>query len=400
MKKKFLIPLVAALAITGLTPAASRAGSVSDVQQEIDQIRQQSEAAKAKVGTINQQINKLQTQQQDTKEDIMSIDLKMNDTQAKIDQLNQKIQTTTVELQAAAKELQEAMERVQKRDKLLKTRVTAIYEAGDISYLEVLLGSQDFADFLERLDAVKSIVDQDVTILEDNKRDRDIIEKRKNEIQANLTNLKTMQAENQQLIAEMAAQKADRERILKELEKQEGDLVEIKDEQEQAALELVNQLQRKLDEQNQANSGSTGGDSGGEPSFHGNGQLSNPLPGARLSSPFGYRIHPILHIRKFHDGQDMAAPEGSTIMAAGDGVVASTGYMNGYGNTVVIYHGNGLSTLYAHIRNGGIMVSEGQHVKAGQKIAEVGATGRATGPHLHFTVIKNGQKVNPMSYIN
>lgn len=398
MTKKLLIPLVAALAITGLTPAVGQADKVADVQREINQIRQQSQAAKAKVGTINQQITSLQSQQQDTKEDIMSIDLKMNETQAKIDQLTKQIETTTVDLQAAAKELQAAMERVQKRDKLLKTRVVAIYEAGDISYLEVLLGSQDFADFLERLDAVKSIVDQDVTILEDNKRDRDIIEKRKNEIQANLTSLKSMQAENQQLMAEMEVQKAAREKILKELEKQEGDLLEIKEEHEQAALELVNQLQRKLDEQNQTNSG--GGSGGGTPSFHGNGELSNPLPGARLSSPFGYRIHPILKTRKFHDGQDMAAPQGTTIMSAGDGVVASTGYMNGYGNTVVIYHGNGLSTLYAHIRNGGIMVSEGQSVKAGQKIAEVGATGRATGPHLHFTVIKSGQKVNPMSYLH
>jgi murein DD-endopeptidase MepM/ murein hydrolase activator NlpD len=403
MKKKFLIPLAATILLTGITPAVGQADQVSHVQKEIERIKKESQAAKNKVSSINQQLNSLHAQQQDAKEDIMSIDLKMNETQAKIDELDKKIQDTTVELKEAAKQLQQAIDRVQKRDKLLKTRVSAIYEAGDISYLEVLLGSQDFSDFLERLDAVKSIVDQDVTILEENKRDRDIIAEKKKQIETQLKNLKQMQAEAEQLKAQLETQRQERERILKELEAKEGELLEIKEEQERASLELVNQLQQKIEEQRRAEEASHRSSSGGgdwtPPPVHSGGQFVWPVSGARLSSPFGYRIHPILKYRKFHDGQDMAAPQGTPIHAAADGVVASTGYMNGYGNTVVIYHGNGLSTLYAHIRNGGIMVSEGQSVKAGQKIAEVGSTGRSTGPHLHFTVIRNGQKVDPMSYL-
>ncbi|MBN6186921.1 peptidoglycan DD-metalloendopeptidase family protein [Aneurinibacillus sp. BA2021] len=406
MAKKFLIPLAATILFTGLVPVVGQADQVSNVQKEIDRIKKESQAAKGKISSINQQINSIHNQQQMTKEDIMSIDLKMNETQAKIEELNKQIEKTTAELKEAAQQLQEAIVRVQKRDKLLKTRVSAIYEAGDISYIEVLLGSQDFSDFLERLDAVKSIVDQDVTILEDNKRDRDIIAEKKKQIEDQLKNLKSMQAEAQQLADKLEAQKQERERILNELREKEGELIEIKEDQEKASLELVNQLQQKIDEQRRAeeaarraaaSSSSDAGSWAPDPEYSG-GQFVKPIAGGRLSSSFGYRIHPILHTRKFHDGTDIAAPEGTPIYATADGVVASTGYMNGYGNTVVIYHGNGLSTLYAHIRHGGIVVSEGQKVSAGQKIAEVGSTGRSTGPHLHLTVIKNGQKVNPLSF--
>ncbi|AMA71766.1 MULTISPECIES: murein hydrolase activator EnvC family protein [Aneurinibacillus] len=404
MAKKFLIPLAATILFTGMTPAVSQANEVANVQKEIDRIKRESQIAKNRVSSIKQQISSIQAQQQSTKEDIMSIDLKMNETQAKIDELNKEIEKTTAELKQAAKQLQEAIIRVEKRDKLLKTRVSAIYEAGDISYLEVLLGSQDFSDFLERLDAVKSIVEQDVTILEDNKRDRDIIAEKKKQIETELQNLKRMQAEAQQLAAQLEEQKQERERILKELIAKEGELLEIQEEQEHASLELVNQLQQKIEEKRRAEeearrASSSDAGSWSLPPVHSGGQFVWPVSGARMSSSFGYRIHPILHTRKFHDGTDLAAPQGTPIYAAADGVVASTGYMNGYGNTVIIYHGNGLSTLYAHIRHGGIVVSEGQEVKAGQKIAEVGSTGRATGPHLHFTVIRNGQKVDPMSYL-
>ncbi|WP_047153515.1 murein hydrolase activator EnvC family protein [Aneurinibacillus tyrosinisolvens] len=404
MTKKFLIPLATAVLLTTLSPVTGYANKVAEVKKQISQIQQQSQAAKIKVNEIDKQIASVQAQQQDTQEDIMSIDLKMNETQGKIDELNRSIKMTTGQAEEAAKDLQAAIERVEKRDTLLKTRVSAIYEAGDISYLEVLLGSKDFADFLDRLDAVKSIVDQDVTILEDNKRDRDIIEQKKKEIETNLANLKRMQAETLALSQELEKQKQEKERILKELEAKEGDLVEIKDDQEQASLALVNELQQKIEEKRrleaQRHASNPGDTSWTPPAVHSGGAFYWPVAGARISSVFGYRIHPILHYKKFHDGTDFAAPQGTPIHAVAAGTVASAGYMNGYGNAVVIYHGNGLSTLYGHIRNGGILVKEGQQVTAGQVIAEVGSTGRSTGPHLHLTVIQNGTKVDPMAYFN
>ncbi|CEH27608.1 Peptidase, M23 family [Aneurinibacillus migulanus] len=117
-----------------------------------------------------------------------------------------------------------------------------------------------------------------------------------------------------------------------------------------------------------------------------------------ISSKFGYRIHPILHTKKLHAGIDIAGPMGDAIYSAQTGRVVFAGTMNGYGNAVVVYHGNGISTLYGHIRHGGIVVEVGQDVTVGQKIAEIGSTGRSTGPHLHFEVIVDGQKVDPLMY--
>jgi len=134
--------------------------------------------------------------------------------------------------------------------------------------------------------------------------------------------------------------------------------------------------------------------SGGKVTPHVGGFLL-PVNG-RFSSPYGYRVHPISHSRKLHTGQDIAAPSGTPIKAAGSGVVISAGWRNGYGNTVIIDHGGGKSTLYGHCSR--LFVSSGQRVSMGQHIAAVGSTGYSTGPHLHFEVRINGSPVNPRRY--
>lgn len=128
--------------------------------------------------------------------------------------------------------------------------------------------------------------------------------------------------------------------------------------------------------------------------------LAWPVPSVHgISSGFGYRTNPITGKRSLHNGIDIPAPKGTPIVAAENGKVIVADYMNGYGNTVIIDHGNGLWTLYGHIKEGGILVSVGQQVRRGQTIALVGSTGNATGSHLHFTVYKNQVAVNPLHYL-
>jgi murein DD-endopeptidase MepM/ murein hydrolase activator NlpD len=129
----------------------------------------------------------------------------------------------------------------------------------------------------------------------------------------------------------------------------------------------------------------------------GHGFFSLPIPGAPVTSGFGPRVHPIFHTVRVHTGVDFGAGYGTPIRAAADGTVVEAGWLGGYGNATVIDHGKGMATLYGHQSK--ILVSQGQSVKRAQVIGLVGATGFATGPHLHFEVRIDGTPVNPLPYL-
>jgi murein DD-endopeptidase MepM/ murein hydrolase activator NlpD len=174
---------------------------------------------------------------------------------------------------------------------------------------------------------------------------------------------------------QVVAKKAEQDKAL--WEKQEDDL-----QRESAGIEAE---LRKI-------SGSSGGGS----VVQGTGQMIWPVNG-RLSSRFGYRIHPISKVRKLHTGIDIAAGSGTSIKAADAGTVVFAGWRGGYGKTIIVSHGSGLATLYAH--QSALLVGSGARVGKGQVIGKVGSTGYSTGPHLHFEVRKNGSPVDPLSYL-
>ncbi|MDQ4090788.1 MAG: M23 family metallopeptidase, partial [Actinomycetota bacterium] len=126
------------------------------------------------------------------------------------------------------------------------------------------------------------------------------------------------------------------------------------------------------------------------------GRLLTPVPGAPVTSPYGYRVHPIYGTSRLHTGIDYGADTGTAIRASADGVVVSAGWFGGYGNATIIDHGGGIATLNGH--QSSMSVSEGQKVTQGQTIGRVGCTGDCTGPHVHFEVRVNGDPVNPANY--
>jgi murein DD-endopeptidase MepM/ murein hydrolase activator NlpD len=398
MRKKLLLSvlvtglLAGTVAPTTVGWAASKA-SLDKINRELKQIQERKRAQKQQVRAIENQISAIKRQKADLENELMELDLRRNETQKKIDKLEKQMEETKLKAAEAQDQLDEAEKRVAQREGLLKTRVKNMYERGSVSYLEVLLGSSDFGDFLTRMQGLKLILEQDTRILEDNIRDKETIEQKKKEIEHQLAVYSEKFAEAEALKAELDKQYKRSVAIKAELQEQENKLHEIEEEEEQKLIALAQQEAAKYAERTRLLSSASGGYKGGK--------LGLPIADGhfRFTSGFGMRRDPFTGRSAGHNGVDMAAPKGTPILAAERGVVIFAGYYSGFGNTVMIKHNDEITTLYAHIREGGIKVKAGQVVERGQKIAEVGSTGRSTGNHLHFTVYKNDVAVNPMPYL-
>lgn len=307
------------------------------------------------------------------------IDLTEQELQAVTSQLelaNQLLAEKTQELQKAEKELAE-------QNKLTNERVRATYENGTVGYLDVLLSATSFGDFISRLEYLKDILNYDLNLLQEMEIKRADVQAKKEELEGKKAELAALQVRKQQRQQLLASRQAERSRQLEKL-KQDRALYE------KAENELEAESQRLARELASLKSAYE--------NLQGNGIFKWPLPGYRtISSPFGWRIHPVLKTRRFHTGIDIPAPTGTPVYAAEKGKVIKAGWLAGYGNAIIIDHGGGYTTLYGH--NSRLLVSVGQEVEKGEKIALVGSTGWSTGPHLHFEVRKNGEPISPWEFL-
>ena len=427
-----VIVLILSLAAGSVTSfAESNQQKLNRINQEISAARNQLSASQAQVSSLTGQINALDGQISVTTSQIVQ-------TQAQITQTRSDIQVKVQELDAKSAEI------VQQNNDL-NDRLSAMYKNGEAGYLEVLLGSTSFSELLTNIDMISRIYQQDEEMMQqlqlqydqlaDTKRQLEALEQQlkaqeaqleaeKASLQASRSQAASLRAQAQQDVAaqnaliddlnssaasitaliraeEAAAKKAAQEKAAKEKAAQEAAAT-------QAQQKAAASQQKATSTAKAASSSSTAKTYTGTtpyttaasttPIISGSGTFCLPAPQyTRLSSPFGYRIHPISHVRKLHTGIDFGAPANSPAVAGADGVVIYAGWYNGYGNTVVISHGNGISTLYAH--NNSLCVTKGQSVKRGQQIAYIGSTGNSTGPHCHFEVRINGTPVNPAPYL-
>ncbi|TKI58625.1 metalloendopeptidase [Brevibacillus antibioticus] len=399
MRKRILLALViTGLVISSVVPAnvslaAPSKASLDKINRELKEIQKKKKNQQQQMKKTEQQINIVQKEKKGLETQLMQIDLRLNETQKKLDKLEVQMHDTTEKAAQAQDQLDEAKDRVAKRDSLLRTRVKAMYERGPVSYLDVLFGSSDFGDFLTRIQALNLILEQDTRILEDNIRDKETIETKKKEIDHQLTVYSGMLDDAEELKADLDKQHKQSMVVKAELDKKESALQEDFVQYGQELLTITKMESAKYAERVRAMSSSSTAYKGGK--------FALPVASGQFTftSGFGVRKDPFTGRSAGHNGLDMAARKGTTIMAAAEGIVIYAGYSNGYGNTVMIKHNAEYTTLYGHIREGGIKVSVGQSVSRGQKIAEVGSTGRSTGNHVHFTVYKNDVEVNPMPYL-
>lgn len=300
------------------------------------------------------------------------------------------IEAKIKEIEDAIKTLDEAIKEAEaeydKQLKLFQQRLVVLYVRSRIGADSIELAQCDDMDELfRRLHTMKVISKADQDLM-------DSIKAKKEEIE-NLKALKEQEEQNareqlEQSLKELQELEVSRSKAEEQIKANEEMLKKIAQQEDQLEKEdkELGELIKKL-----SSSGKYVG-----------GKMQWPLPGyTHIASYFGNRLHPILKVYKFHSGIDISAPQGTYIHAAASGKVIWAGWRSGGGgNTVIIDHGGGIATLYLHIMNGGILVKEGQTVSAGDVIAKVGATGLATGPHLHFTVKVNGESVDPLKYVS
>ncbi|MBR4723687.1 MAG: peptidoglycan DD-metalloendopeptidase family protein [Clostridia bacterium] len=378
MRKK-IISVILVLALT-FPSAVYAAKSVNDLKNELAESQKKTEQTK-------KQIQSKQAEKNSQKAQKDSLDIEIAGLQADIDKIQSVIDEKNAEIDEKNNEIQALDTELKATDKRLKKRMKVIYESGTESYLELILKSTGISDLFTRIAVVESILKHDNSIMDNYRAQieeinaaKEIVEKEKNEqveaqdiLEAKQNQIKSKQSEYQKVIDALS-------KDINELKKQEAA-------QEKAAKELQNQINSALKSSSQQTV-----------KYSGNGKFGFPLTSyTRISSTYGYRIHPITGTKKLHTGIDYAAPYGTSILAAEDGVVLTAGWNSGYGYCVTINHGGGYVTLYGHCSS--LLVSAGQSVKRGQTIAKVGSTGNSTGNHLHFEVRINGNTVNPAGYL-
>ena len=316
---------------------------------------------------------------------LQQIEQEIQQKQAQIASLDQQMAVAQSRVQQATAELQQAEAAQEKRMSILRSRLKDIYQVGQVNYLEVLLQSTSLEDFLVRMELLAKIARGDIKLIDEIKAERDKIAARKSELEAERNRIAELRRQADGERVQLASRQESQRQLLAQVEQEKKRVAAALDEMEATARQIAARIRAEQAKSNRKLSPS------------GTKGMLWPLPGyTSISSPFGWRIHPLLKTNRFHDGIDLPAPAGTEVIAPMDGQVISTGYLGGYGNHIVIDHGGGLSTMYAHLS--AILVQNGQEVKKGQVIGRVGSTGWSTGPHLHFMVLLQGEPTNPMNY--
>lgn len=393
MKKK-TVTLVASLlcgSIMMATPYWYQAqdedltNQLSNIQQQLtNEANKKSEAEKT-IGTVYEQLHAIQIEL-----DTATADLKQ--VQADRIRLDQDITKTEAELKAA-------QERLQSREKVFYKRVRDIYINGRLSYLDVVVGSKDFSDFANRMEMLKRILQADMELINTIKTEREEIASKKAKLEADRAKVLELEKVAQEKQTIINQKKAERQAVLERAMNDRDTADRAYNELMASSASITAMLQqRAVERAAAAAAASQGGGGGGATTtwVQGTGQLAAPV-NAPITSDFGWRIHPIYGTSRLHAGTDFGVDEGTPVHAADGGVVVEAGWISGYGYTVIIDHGNGMSTLYAH--NSDVAVSPGQTVSKGQVVSYSGNTGGSTGPHLHFEVRINGEPTDPMGYL-
>ena len=389
-KSRFVAAILTGIVVLG-TPLYIVAED-EDLTNQLDSIKQQ----------VNQQ-NAIKTDAEtvivSVSEQLRQIEEQLRQAQQQLESIQQQRIAVENDITINEKLLAEAQKRLEGREAVFYKRVRDIYINGRLSYLDVVIGSKDFRDFANRLEILKRIIDSDIKLIDEIKKERAEIAARKQALEQSRAKLVELEKAAAAKQAEIEQKKKEREVVLQKAQNDRAIAMQAIEELNASSAQITSLLKARQAERAAARAAAEAAaqqSSSGYSWVQGTGQLGWPVSG-EITSPYGYRTHPIWGTTIYHSGIDIGVDEGTPVHAADGGTVAWSGWMGGYGYAVVIDHGNGMSTLYAH--NSDLAVSEGQDVGKGQVVAYAGSTGNSTGPHVHFEVRISGDPVDPMGYL-
>ncbi len=372
-----ILPIV--LDAVWYSTGASAASTVSGLNNKLSDLEKEKKE-------IQKELNRLKSEKSTSQKKKNALDREISVMQEEINTVNSLISTLDAQINQFTNELSEIENKEKEQYEAYKLRVRVMEEEGSVSYISVLLSAESFSDLLTRVEIIQNVMNHDQNIMENLKVTRAQVQEKKTQIE-----------ESRAAQAAAKATLVQRQNELEVKSDQVGDTIE----------ELSDEVKKYQKEFNEAEAAMQSAkaelkkllnSSGSKQTTYVGGTFMWPTPSCTIiTSAYGMRYDPITRVRSKHTGIDIGARQGSNIVAANSGTVITSGWSTrGYGNYVVIDHGGGMSTLYAHMSKR--LVSKGQKVAKGDVIGLVGSTGYSTGPHLHFEILKNGDDTNPMNY--
>lgn len=395
-KRKILSSILAFVLVAALMLPVMLTRTEAVSQADIDALKDEKEALNSEKEELQETISSLEAEHASVIEQKAALDQQNELARQEIEIISEQIDIYDQIIANKQSELEDAEAEEAEQMANLRSRMRAMEEQGTVSYLAILFEATSFSDLLSRIDMVREIMERDNEIEANCIEAREHLEEVKADYEMTLAEQETVKSE---LLEKKAQLEADIEAACQLILDLEDDIEAYEAfyaEKEAKEAEIDAEIRDLLAElEAQQKAAEEAGQAG---NITGTGTYIWPLPGYSPGSAYGWRLHPILGVMKFHAGEDIGAPSGTPILAADSGVAYPASNPGGYGNYVLINHGDGRSTLYAHMTS--YCVSYGQSVNQGDVIGYVGSTGLSTGPHLHFEVRVNGNTTDPKSYFN
>lgn len=430
--KRFLGYFVVALlsVSNAFFPHSTSAEEIDSLKQKKQDVQQERQSIDRSIENNNKKIDSIIAQQNDLTAQIKKLDMEISNTDKEIKSVNGNIKETNEIILKLTKDIELLKEKLEKRAALLEDRARAFQTNGGYNnYLEVILNSENFADLINRLTAVSTLVQADRDIIDEQKKEQDSLTQKEKEIRDELVNLETQKKELDQFIANLGSQKEQKNELINSLTAQQTEIEQIQVDLEEKSSELYElekgieesiiaeqerlvelarqkERERKAAEEQKQKVATSKPQQVNSP-VHipaSEGVWTAPTNGV-FTTEFGYDV--LNGQPRYHYGIDIAAPRGTSIVAVADGYVTNASYSSSYGNWVIITHsvnGQTYTSVYAHMDN--LSVSQGQYVEKGEYLGGMGNTGYSFGNHLHFELHEgnwNNAKsnaVNPRKYIS